>query len=384
MDRVVTEAKPVGTNLRSTCNICHRRGHRATGNRNSEGCPLGEPCRGYIFCGRSDKHKHDYMARLKQLKERESQLTKVITSKENELKQLHDFQSRSTSVFTTTITPRLLAAFPDKYNRRTTTGKTDLQRDLSILRKAFNNQVKNLPALSNAENDRTIFSRAIKEQLRSMNSEYSGCSTEEKESCTKIYDILINASPVQTMKSHQTSDLSDTECANSSGHHKQERIRKCRKRIGRCADREAENVESSQSEDDDITPHQLKGIARANRRESYRDMFYYPPPIYPFHFQPSLTPDPGYTRAPAQLLPDHVYAQQFRHPFYSSQHVSSTQGPNFPYYGMGLSPSYQVATFQDTGNRTSGQFTPVDSLSRPHNISSSEMLSETRENMQLM
>ncbi|XP_070581992.1 uncharacterized protein [Ptychodera flava] len=196
MERPVAEAEPVGTNRRSTCNVCHRRGHKSTGNKNNEGCLVGEACRGYIFCGRQDKHKNDYFARLRKLKEQENKLTKAITEKENELQQIRDFESRSEGGFTLAIMPRLQTAFPEKYNLRSVQGKIALQRDISVLRKAYNNKVQQIPTEMSPRDDRREFSRVMEEQLKSTVKTSSFCETTE--SRAKIYDLLTKCSPVKT------------------------------------------------------------------------------------------------------------------------------------------------------------------------------------------
>ncbi|XP_077863627.1 uncharacterized protein LOC144347842, partial [Saccoglossus kowalevskii] len=185
LDRPVQEPEPVGTNIRSTCQICHRKGHKATGNRNNDGCLVGEPCRDYIFCGRKDKPKQDYVARIKKMKDREAKLTKEITGKENELKQLRDFHSRAMSVFTTTITPRLQAAFPEKYSAQSKAGRLELLRDISILRKAYNSNVNSLPTQDSPQTDRTEFLLALRKQ----SAEFPGVQNAPN-SCEVVYGLL--------------------------------------------------------------------------------------------------------------------------------------------------------------------------------------------------
>ncbi|XP_070573345.1 uncharacterized protein [Ptychodera flava] len=334
MDRPVAEAKPVGNNLRSTCNICHRRGHKSTGNKNSEGCLLGEPCRGYIFCGRQDKHRHDYMARLKQLKERESQLAKQISAKETELKQLHEFQSRSASVFTSAITPRLFAAFPEKYNRRTTTGKTALLHDISILRKVYNNQAKNIPILCSPQDDRQEFERAIAE---------AGDRERRKdpqESCTKIYDILINTSPVRRVRESPNTD--SVEC-DASAEKNTEADRKNRR--GKCHASVRtrpcrENFDSSQtsSEDEEVGAPRARSFRKYPRRD-YRDYPAYPPPFFHYGYQP---PVPSVYPPPLiQVGQEHLQHLGLRNPVLTQRMPQSMPTPHsrqYPYFDLNLSP----------------------------------------------
>ncbi|XP_060078020.1 uncharacterized protein LOC132557541 [Ylistrum balloti] len=51
-------AIPGGVILKTVCDKCHRRGHKAHGNRGNQACPF-DKCEGYINCGNLTKHK-DY------------------------------------------------------------------------------------------------------------------------------------------------------------------------------------------------------------------------------------------------------------------------------------------------------------------------------------
>ncbi|XP_070582212.1 uncharacterized protein [Ptychodera flava] len=197
LERPVREASPVGSNTRSTCAICHRRGHRATGNKNSEGCLLGEACKGFVYCGRKDKHTQDHFAQVKKLKEKESKKAKQITQTETELKVLEDFQSKSISAFTTEITPRLMRAFPEKYQARTTKGKVELQHDIGILRVAYDNNISKLPQNDDSHVDRREFSKHLQEVGNSVYSSVKQVPSSSKCSADYLQELL-KSSPVRS------------------------------------------------------------------------------------------------------------------------------------------------------------------------------------------
>ena len=74
---------------------------------------------------------------------------------------LEAFQSKSVSAFVTAVTPRLLKAFPDKYNTTTTSGKILLQKDLATLRIACNNKIP-----SPSADERQYFTELLDKQQK--------------------------------------------------------------------------------------------------------------------------------------------------------------------------------------------------------------------------
>ena len=42
--------------IKTVCDHCHHRGHRATGNKSNKSCPFVK-CEGYHYCGLEGKHK---------------------------------------------------------------------------------------------------------------------------------------------------------------------------------------------------------------------------------------------------------------------------------------------------------------------------------------
>ncbi|XP_070557192.1 uncharacterized protein [Ptychodera flava] len=238
------------------------------------------------------------MARLKKLKEKESQLTKDIALKEDEVKQLHDFQSRSTSVFTTTLTPRMIAAFPERYSCRTQSGKVSLQRDISILRQGYNNKAKNIPAPSTIQADREEFSRVIKEQMKLMKLENDTITNSDEESCTKIYNILMT-SPV---KSGEDNVVSDVEMkASCTGKRTKKSLRSTRKAVARpppsdktCAN--DINLPSS-SDEDEVVPRRKSKPDRNFASRDDPNFYPYTPPWYPYGFHTPV----GYMSPPTAI-----------------------------------------------------------------------------------
>ncbi|XP_070538107.1 uncharacterized protein [Ptychodera flava] len=332
---------------------------------------------GNIFCGRQDKHKHDFMARLKKLKEKESQLTKDIALKEDEVKQLHDFQSRSTSVFTTTLTPRMIAAFPERYSCRTQSGKVSLQRDISILRQGYNNKAKNIPAPSTIQADREEFSRVIKEQMKLMKLENDTITNSDEESCTKIYNILMT-SPV---KSGEDNVVSDVEMkASCTGKRTKKSLRSTRKAVARpppsdktCAN--DINLPSS-SDEDEVVPRRKSKPDRNFASRDDPNFYPYTPPWYPYGFHTPV----GYMSPPTAI---HSQFDYFHRPM---QVIPPTRPSPMPFregiypgYGMGFLPQ-QVTGHQNTGNVMGSQFVENPQPRAPEILSSFPMPSRPRDN----
>ncbi|XP_070560458.1 uncharacterized protein [Ptychodera flava] len=200
MERPVALASPIGTNRRSTCAVCHRAGHRATGNKNNESCLVGTPCKGYLYCGRKDRHKQDHLkfAKVARLKEEESKKTREIREKESQLKQLEDFQSKTISAFSIAIGSRLTRAFPEVYNPKTQSGKVELQRDLTILREAYGNNVNKIPVHVDVASDRAEFSKILNEKKKKL---YGSGNTSQQDKCSaasaEYIRSLMSVSPIK-------------------------------------------------------------------------------------------------------------------------------------------------------------------------------------------
>jgi hypothetical protein len=156
----VVEPPRVGT-YNTVCGKCHIRGHRSEGNRRNGSCNA-PPCTSYYHCGQKNKHKEHFdeiKKRKKELKEINRDIDEITTEQKN----LDAFQSKSISAFSTSITPRLLKAYGDKYSPRTAKGKLELQRDIATLRLACNNKI---PPVS--ENEREMFSSLLQHQRKAM------------------------------------------------------------------------------------------------------------------------------------------------------------------------------------------------------------------------
>ncbi|CAB3988626.1 Hypothetical predicted protein [Paramuricea clavata] len=157
--RPVIEPPQLGQYKSIVCGKCHIRGHRAEGNRHNAAC-MREVCTSYYTCGQNKKHP-EHFEQIRNLTKKRKQLNSEVETLSTNKRSLEAFQSKSVSAFVTTITPRLLKAFPDRYNTTTTSGKILLQKDLATLRIACNNKIP-IPSM----NEREYFTELLENQQK--------------------------------------------------------------------------------------------------------------------------------------------------------------------------------------------------------------------------
>ena len=88
LEMPVEEPMRIGT-YRSVCGNCHKRGHRADGNRNNDACNAPE-CVSYFMCGQKNKHP-EHFDEIKKNKKELKDLTKEIENAQLEKKNLIAF-----------------------------------------------------------------------------------------------------------------------------------------------------------------------------------------------------------------------------------------------------------------------------------------------------
>lgn len=93
-------------------------------------------------------------------------MIKKIDSVGLEKKNYESFQSKSISVFSSAVAPRLVKAFGEKYSLKTAKGKLELQKDKATLRLARENKIpESLPSQS----DRELFASLLEKQRKVIN-----------------------------------------------------------------------------------------------------------------------------------------------------------------------------------------------------------------------
>ena len=157
--RPVIEPPQLGQYKSIVCGKCHIRGHRAEGNRHNAAC-MREVCTSYYTCRQNKKHP-EHFEQIRNLTKRQKQLNSEIATLNTNKSSLEAFQSKSVSAFVTAVTPRLIKAFPDKYNTTTTSGKILLQKDLATLRIACNNKIP-IPSMD----ERRYFTELLDKQQK--------------------------------------------------------------------------------------------------------------------------------------------------------------------------------------------------------------------------
>ena len=159
LKRPVIEPPQLGQYKSIVCGKCHIRGHRAEGNRHNAAC-MREVCTSFYTCGQNKKHP-EHFEQIRNLTKKQKQLNSEIETLNTNKSSLEAFQSKSVSAFVTAVTPRLLKAFPDKYNTTTTSGKILLQKDLATLRIACNNKIP-----SPSADERQYFTELLDKQQK--------------------------------------------------------------------------------------------------------------------------------------------------------------------------------------------------------------------------
>ncbi|XP_060063052.1 uncharacterized protein LOC132543554 [Ylistrum balloti] len=130
-------AIPGGVILKTVCDKCHRRGHKAHGNRGNQACPF-DKCEGYINCGNLTKHK-DYKQSIMEAEKEVSNLEKEIKSNEEKITNLQAFLQHNTTNFVKMLKPRLQFAFQNKYVGKD--GHQALQKDLRFIKIATSGKI---------------------------------------------------------------------------------------------------------------------------------------------------------------------------------------------------------------------------------------------------
>ncbi len=218
--RPVIEPPQLGQYKSIVCGKCHIRGHRAEGNRHNAAC-TSDVCTSYYTCGQNKKHP-EHFEQIRNLTKRQKQLNSEIETLTTDKRSLEAFQSKSVSVFVTTVTPRLLKAFPERYNTTTTSGKILLQKDLATLRIACNNKIP-----SPSTDERQYFTELLEKQQKQVMAGDHDLNFDTRAASTSQHNININthiSSPVSKKAKRQkkktieivSSDDSSTDSSDTS------------------------------------------------------------------------------------------------------------------------------------------------------------------------
>ncbi|XP_033763889.1 uncharacterized protein LOC117345053 [Pecten maximus] len=140
-----------GVLTKTMCDRCHRRGHKAHGNRGGESCPY-DICEGFKHCGNLHKHK-EYKQAIMEMEKEIGNLEKELHSNEDRIKSLKTFLETNTTNFVRQVRPQL--QLKNKY-----IGKEGLQKllkDVRFLKIATNGKIPpNLHSMSAEELDDLI------------------------------------------------------------------------------------------------------------------------------------------------------------------------------------------------------------------------------------
>ena len=158
---------------------------------------MRELCTLYYTCGQNKKHP-EHFEQIMNLTKKQKQLNSEIETLNTNKSRLEAFQSKSVSAFVTAVTPRLLKAFPDKYNTTTTFGKILLQKDMATLRIASNNKIP-----SPSADEKQYFTELLEKQQKQVfasDLKYNPCTA----SSSHINIVNTHISSPVSMKKNQS------------------------------------------------------------------------------------------------------------------------------------------------------------------------------------
>ena len=138
--------------MTSICSNCHRKGHRADGNKGKKDCIL-EKCESYFICGQKSKHP-EYGRQLAEKKKELNNLKESVRQIHEELDMFRKFVEKTSETnFMLDMKRRLRVTNPKKYR-----DVSVLLRDSRTLKVAYKGKV---PPID--QNDNEEFPRLIKE-----------------------------------------------------------------------------------------------------------------------------------------------------------------------------------------------------------------------------
>ena len=90
---ISVETLPPLGNMASVCGNCHRKGHRAEGNKGKKDCRL-DKCKSFFICGQKIRHP-EYSKQLAQKKKELSNLQETLKNVTDELDMLRNFVEKT-------------------------------------------------------------------------------------------------------------------------------------------------------------------------------------------------------------------------------------------------------------------------------------------------
>ena len=125
------ETLPNMGKMSSLCSNCHRKGHRAEGNKGKKDCVL-DTCNSYFICGKKSKHPK-YSRLLAEKKKQLSNLKDSVANAQEELDMLRKFVNKTSETnFMLDVKRRLRISDPKKYR-----DVAKLLRDTRTLKVAY-------------------------------------------------------------------------------------------------------------------------------------------------------------------------------------------------------------------------------------------------------
>ena len=149
---IPVETLPPLGNMASVCGNCHRKGHRAEGNKGKKDCRL-DKCKSFFICGQKIRHP-EYSKQLAQKKKELSNLQETLENITDELNMLRNFVEKTSETnFMLDVKRRLRITDPQKYR-----DVAVLLRDTRTLKVAYKGKIP-----PSDQNDREQFPRLLKQ-----------------------------------------------------------------------------------------------------------------------------------------------------------------------------------------------------------------------------
>ena len=149
---IPVETLPPLGNMASVCGNCHRKGHRAEGNKGKKDCRL-DKCKSFFICGQKIRHP-EYSKQLAQKKKELSNLQETLKNITDELNMLRNFVEKTSETnFMLDVKRRLRITDPQKYR-----DVAVLLRDTRTLKVAYKGKIP-----PSDQNDREQFPRLLKQ-----------------------------------------------------------------------------------------------------------------------------------------------------------------------------------------------------------------------------
>lgn len=149
---IPVESLPPLGNMASVCGNCHRKGHRAEGNKGKKDCGL-DKCKSFFICGQKSRHP-EYSKQLAQKKKELSNLQETLKNVTDELNMLRNFVEKTSETnFMLDVKRRLRITDPQKYR-----DVAVLLRDTRTLKVAYKGKIP-----PSDQNDSEEFARLLKQ-----------------------------------------------------------------------------------------------------------------------------------------------------------------------------------------------------------------------------